>query len=1572
MNCLRTLSCTIGITILLSAPAHAQVNDWENEQVFGINKEPTHSTYIPYANTQQALKDVAEESPFYNCLDGNWKFNWVRQPSDRPADFYKTGFDDSRWKEIPVPSNMESEGYGTPIYTNITYPFAPDPPRIMSPVDTSWTKSKEPNPVGSYRRYFNVPADWTGKDIFVHFDGVQSAFYIWINGQKVGYSQNSMSPAEFNISRYVQPGRNLIAVEVYKYSDGSYLEDQDMFRFGGIFRSVYLFAGPKMHLRDFFLLSKLSADLSTAELSVSATMKNDGQGKSPVSLLEVDVYQPDGRLLNNKVFAAATITPLATGAEMVYPLTATVGHPVLWSAEEPALYKVVLTLKDKKGAILEVLSSDFGFREAAIKDSRLYVNGHPVLLKGVNRHEVHPRYGKTIPLATMIRDIELMKLHNINTVRTCHYPDDPQWYKLCDRYGLYVIDEANLETHGMGDKLTRDPKWKPAYVDRETRLVERDKNHPSVIIWSMGNESWGGENFVAGRAAILNLDHSRPIHYEGDNDVADIESSMYPSVNSLIKEGEKKSPKPFFMCEYAHAMGNAVGDLKEYWDAIEGHKRLIGGCIWEWVDQGVNKPIPGDTTGKTFFAYGGDFGDEPNDGSFSIKGLITSDRQVKPELEEVKKIYQYVAISPRRLAEGEISITNKYDFIDLSRFDITWTLAEDGKIIQSGTLPPLHLGPDSAATVTVPFTRPVLHPGAEYWLKIECRLRQDLIWGKKGHVVAFEQMAVPFPVPARPALAVEDMPGLDLIQNEKEVKISGKSFDVSFDKATGVISSLVYGRRTIINSASNGPVFNLYRARIDNDRTEERGPAIEWMKAGYDSLKYVLQYLKVDKTSDKVVVITTVTKAVTRSGFSVGTTMRYSVFGNGFINVDAEFTPDKNGLDIPRLGIKMALNEGLEEVTWYGRGPHENYSDRKESAAFGQYQRKVSDMLEPYERPQGMGNREDLRWLRITDTNDEGVLIVANGKLNFTTLHYTDQDLWAARHLYQLMPRKETILSLDYEQLGIGNASCGPTPLPQYYIPAKPAVISFSIRPYNPQNLSSATPALPPVSASLASAPVPNPAPPAPAPVPSGPVPNARQIEWYHREIIAFIHFGMNTFAGVNEGDGKAPAQLFNPKALDCRQWVKVLKNAGIPCVIFVAKHADGFCNWPSAYTDYSVKNSPWKNGKGDVVKEFTDACKAAVMKAAIYLGPHDRHDSRYGTPAYGDYYASQLSELLRNYGPIWEIWWDGAGADKLSEAFYTRWADTVRRLQPQCVVFGTKNSYRFADCRWVGNESGISGDPCWSTINPASIRDESDHIPELNQGELNGTVYVPAEVDVSIRPSWFYHPEEDPHVKTVAELWDLYFNSVGRNSVLLLNFPPDQRGLISSIDAQRADSLHRLIYGTFKTNLAAGARITSLHPRESQPSRESQSPRESPAPREMAHPLGANYTPSNMVDNLESTFYATADPINTDTIVFDLGSPKTFDVLMLQEVIQLGHRTTGWSVDYSNDGNSWTPIPEAAGKQSIGYKWLAKFKPITATQVRLRITAGKASVAIHTFGLYKQQAITPPTRSLASASNTR
>jgi len=458
------------------------------------------------------------------------------------------------------------------------------------------------------------------------------------------------------------------------------------------------------------------------------------------------------------------------------------------------------------------------------------------------------------------------------------------------------------------------------------------------------------------------------------------------------------------------------------------------------------------------------------------------------------------------------------------------------------------------------------------------------------------------------------------------------------------------------------------------------------------------------------------------------------------------------------------------------------------------------------------------------------------------------------------------------------------------------------------------------------------------APKPYGPTPSARQKEWYDREIIAFFHFGINTFEDyVNEGDGKASTAIFNPTFLDCNQWAQTMKSAGISTGILVAKHADGFCNWPSAYTDYSVKNSPWRNGKGDLVKEFTDAFNASGLKSALYLGPHDRHEHLsplYSIPKYQNYYANQLKELLTNYGPIWETWWDGAGADELTTPVYTEWEKIVRSLQPNCVIFGTKNSYRFADVRWVGNESGLAGDPCWSTIDSISIRDESAHIKDLNEGQVNGNAYIPAETDVSIRPSWFYHPEEDKDVKTPQQLWDIYCNSVGHNSVLLLNFPPDRRGLIHPIDSANVVQLRHIIDETFAKNLLAGASIKAKNGR------------------------GGIYKTSNLIDKDPNSYYATKDESLTDEIVFKMKSSDTFDCLMIQEVIELGHRITEWTVEYASDGKNWKSIPGANNKQSIGHKWIVRFPSITAKYIRLRITRGNASAALHTFGIFKQSSI--------------
>ena len=564
--------------------------DWENETIFAINKEPGHTTYVPFPSVE-SLKSSPDyrkawlrpNSPRYQLLNGNWKFNWVKQPSERPVNFYKPNYDVSGWKEIPVPSNWEMYGYGTPIYTNITYPHRNNPPFIQG--KKGYTIMDEPNPVSSYRRDFNIPDDWKGSEIFIHFDGVYSAMYLWVNGKKVGYSQGANNDAEFNITKYVKPGKNVLAVEVYRWSDGSYLEDQDMFRLSGIHRDVYLFATPKLRLRDYYLTASFTGDdLSKAIFNVRTNVTNYGKTVDE-AVVDITLLDQDGKQV---AFISDVVKDIRKGQETINTASVEVKNPRLWSAETPYLYTAILELKDKTGKTLEAMSSQFGFRKIEIKNKRVYINNEQVFFKGANRHDIHPQHGKAVPVESMIEDILLFKRYNLNTIRTSHYPNDAKMYALHDYYGLYVMDEADIECHG-NHSISNKESWLPAYVDRMVRMVERDKNHPSVIFWSMGNESGDGKNFDTVYKEARKLD-PRPIHYEGKNRIADMDSRMYPSIESMKQQDEEKSDKPFFLCEYAHAMGNAIGNLDEYWDYIENHsRRMIGGCIWDWVDQGINK-----------------------------------------------------------------------------------------------------------------------------------------------------------------------------------------------------------------------------------------------------------------------------------------------------------------------------------------------------------------------------------------------------------------------------------------------------------------------------------------------------------------------------------------------------------------------------------------------------------------------------------------------------------------------------------------------------------------------------------------------------------------------------------------------------------------------------------------------------------------------------------------------------------------------------------------------------------------------------------------------------------------------
>lgn len=1037
------ISCSLLFTV------HAQQHDWENEKVYQLNREPAHATFIPFDTEQQAIAGSDTISPRYLSLNGKWKFNWVKSPELRQKEFYKVNFNDQNWVTFPVPATWEVNDYGTPIYTNITYPFKLDPPYIMKNVDSTWTKSKEPNPVGSYRRYFDLPINWQDKEVYIKFEGVQSAFYIWINGEKVGYSEGSMSGATFNITPYIKSGKNLVAVQVYKWSDGSYLEDQDMFRMGGIHRNVQLIATPQVHVQDFFLETTLNQDFSAASLKLKTVISNESSKRIPGGSIAVKLFDAKGNLVSSKEkIPFGAIRKKNTISLLNEDIT--VSNPKLWSAEDPYLYTVLITLKDNDDQVAEVIRNKVGFRNIEIKNAQLLLNGKPILLKGVNRHEIHPVYGKAVPYESMVEDIMLMKRHNINTVRTAHYPNDPRWYDLCDEYGIYVIDEADLETHGAKANLGNDASWKSAYLERQRRLVQRDKNHPSVIIWSMGNESWGQENFRACREEILSIDQTRPIHFESFNEVADIESIMYPSVDKLIEEGSKKNTtKPFLMCEYAHAMGNALGNLQEYWDAIRGHQRLIGGCIWEWTDHGLIKPIPGDVDGNTFFAYGGDFGDKPNDGNFCMDGLLTPDRQITPKLLEVKKVYQPIRIKDANLEEHTVLIKNDHSFLNLEGFDLQWNLLEDGTSIQTGALPKINLNPEDSVVVQIPMQEFLQKPNALYHLNIAFTTQAQSLWAESGHVIAEEQFEMPIQTNAQPVFTGDTMtiPDIIVLQKEEELTLIGKNFHVGFDRISGNISSLAYGDQQLING--HGPELNIYRATLDNDREKDWGEAIPWEKEGYDSLTFSMQNFEINSADPKSIQINTTLNAVSKSGYQLKANFVYTIKGNGTIHISAAIDPGTDGLPLARLGVAMQLSAPLHQVEWLGRGPHENYIDRNQSAFLGRYRLPIDELATPYLMPQSMGNREDCHWLLISNKEQHGILIVPDETLSFSASHYTEQDLHLAKHPYELTARSETILQLDYSQRGLGNGSCGPITLPKYQVAKQPIKLNFSIVPYD-------------------------------------------------------------------------------------------------------------------------------------------------------------------------------------------------------------------------------------------------------------------------------------------------------------------------------------------------------------------------------------------------------------------------------------------------------------------------------------------------------------------------------------------
>jgi beta-galactosidase len=1020
------------------------VFDWENPAVFAIDKQAPHSSYIPYS----------VKSSYFISLNGNWKFNWAKNPSERPSDFYKADFDVRGWDEIKVPGNWELQGFGVPIYTDTEYPFPPDPPHI--PHDN--------NPVGSYRRDFTVPDEWEARQVFLHFEGVRSAMYVWINGEKAGYSQGSKTPAEFNITSFINPGKNSLAVEVYRFSDGSYLEDQDYWKISGIERDVFLYCRPQTYIRDFFVHSGLDKDYQDGRLKVEIEATTCLKDPPDKAVLKIKLLNSKGR----EVFPEVQIKDLkfAENGKAQAVFEAKISSPKKWSAENPNLYTLILKLETGSEEAEDIIKIKTGFRKVEIKDGLLQINGEPVTLKGVNRHEHDPVSGRYVTEESMLKDIRLMKKFNINAVRTSHYPNTPLWYNLCDRYGLYVIDEANVESHGMGYDpditLGNKPAWKAAHLDRNVRMVERDKNHACVIIWSLGNEAGDGVNFEATYNWIKERDPSRPVQYEMADlrPHTDIFCPMYARIHILSDYASQKRSRPLILCEYAHAMGNSVGNLKDYWDVIYQHPQLQGGFIWDWVDQGI---LAETEEGKKFWAYGGDFGpeDTPSSGNFCINGLVFPDRKLHPSIWEVKKVYQNITAIEVDLRSGKIKIKNRYDFINLNRFDVLWDLKADDTILIEGKIAGPDIKPHKSKIFTLPFPEITPEPGVEYFLNLSFRTRKKTELIPAGHEAAWEQFKLPY-YKQKVLTEISRAAKIRRKSKHRKLQIEGLDFSYIFDLKKGHFVSLKYlGTELIKSGIKQGriPFFctpNFWRAPTDNDYGNNMPQRLGiWKDAGKNR---IIERVKSQQNSNRDILIE-VEAALPDVESKYFTS--YHIFGNGDIEVSNRFVPGKKGLpDLPRFGVQMTLSSEFDNISWYGRGPHESYWDRKSGAKKGVYNGKVKDQCHPYIRPQENGNKTDVRWLALTNKEGIGLLVVGDPLLSVSAHHFLTEDFDSGdkkrqRHTFDLKPRDLVNLNLDYKQMGVGgDTSWGARPHPQYRLPAQEYTYSFKLRPFSSKLIS--------------------------------------------------------------------------------------------------------------------------------------------------------------------------------------------------------------------------------------------------------------------------------------------------------------------------------------------------------------------------------------------------------------------------------------------------------------------------------------------------------------------------------------
>lgn len=1021
------------LLLLMGTSLFAQnsVPDWENPEVFAVNKEETRATSLPYPNDNLALANDYTASPYFISLDGVWKFHWVPKPSEIPANFYQENYDTSKWDNMPVPGNWEFNGFGIPMYVNVGFGFKAKPPHI----------DREDAPVGAYRHQFNIPDNWDGRKVFIHFEGGTNAMYVWVNGQKVGYTQNAKSPAEFDITKYIRKGNNTLACQVHKFSDGSYLEDQDMWRLGGINRSVYLYSTAQTRILDFFSHADLDKNYKNGLFSIDVKLKNyTDQAKN--QQLEVALIDKTGR----RVFTKSQKVNIPSQNSVDSKFSGSVSSPLKWSAETPDLYTMLITLKDDKGNVVESTSHKIGFRKIEIKDGQVFVNGKKVYFKGVNLHEFNTYTGQVVTRKEMMRNLQLMKELNINAVRTSHYPQQPLWYKLCDEYGIYLVDEANLESHGLGygpDNVSNFPEWHAAHMDRIIRLVERDKNHASVIFWSLGNEASNGKAFFDMYDWAKARDNSRPVQYEQAHRQrnTDILCPMYPSWESMKRDAAADLGRPFIMCEYAHAMGNSMGNFQEYWDLMRSSKNMQGGFIWEWYNHGYPAK---DEQGRFYWAYGGDLKgyNKMNDGNFVADGLISPDQNYLPHTYIVKKVYQNILFKAKDLNSGLITVINDYNFTDLTDKNYTykWVLLKNGEPVAEGNFTALvPAGTQKDVKLNLPKIDP--QSGIEYYLQVFAYNKEKTPFLPAGFEVAKEEFAF---ASNNYFVANEKSGSLNLEKQEDKIIVKSGTLTYEFSAKDG---------RSLISFQNNGrnvmkelPRLNFWRAPVDNDfGSWEQYNLRLWDAAGHN---LIYTYKGTEEKNGAV----TVNYQAKLRGIEALVNLAYTVNKDGSLTVVAHYKALSDELpEMMRFGMMMILSKDRNDFTWYGRGLHENYVDRNADTFMGIWNGKVEDQAHQYIRPQETGNKTDVRWLTLKDQSGNGIRIEGAQPLSVSATNNRPEDLDPGmtkkqQHWSDILPRDEVVLNVDLFQRGVaGLNSWGAKPLDQYRFRDKEYKYAYTI-----------------------------------------------------------------------------------------------------------------------------------------------------------------------------------------------------------------------------------------------------------------------------------------------------------------------------------------------------------------------------------------------------------------------------------------------------------------------------------------------------------------------------------------------